>query len=284
MSKEEILSQFLGSLKDYSPQELGMLQQVLARQNQASAPSQGSKPFTLPSLNVPAEYLVNYHQYFFQSFVQEIFNPYEDEDFYSVGDPEALTNDASVRVSSSWNDADIKTGQAPHIIVDTDGVQLSNAQALADSSENQQGGGLLDNPRNINQKCQMDIGMLIQVVAGRPQEATNLANILLISLAKTRKIVQQVFGLFHVSYPSMSPAAPMDGAPSEKFIASIRFTTTKFVYWHETITQQTFKNIIYRLVGVCSPEDRNPIVQMILGSSMPVDPKLQEYLDKMVTK
>lgn len=284
MNPEETLRNFLAMLPSLSPSELGMLQQVVSRQQQSKqgASPVGQRPFTLQALNVPAEYLVNYHQWFFQAFAQEIFNPYETEDFYNVGNPEQLTNDASVRVSSSWNDTDIKTGQAPHIIVDCEGVQLS-PYSIADASE-KQSGGLLDNPRNLYQKCQMDIGMLIQVVAARPQEATNLANILLVSLAKTRKIVQQIFGLFHVSYPSMSPAAPLDGTPSEKFLASIRFNTTKHVEWHETITQQTFKNIIYRLVGVASPTDRDPIVQMILGSSGLVDPQLQAYLDRMVSK
>lgn len=275
MNKEELLTQFLGTLPEFSQQELGMLQQIVARQEQSTRVSSSdfNKAFELPALNVPAEFLVNYHQYFFQSFIQEIFNPYEG--FYNPSDPDQLTNDSSVKVSSSWNDTDIKTGQNPHVIVDCDGVQLSPF-SLGDVSANAV--PMIGNVERLNSACTMDIGMLFQVVASRPQEATNLANIILVSIAKTRKIIRELFGLYHVTYPSMSPAAPMDGSPSEKFIASIRFSTTKHVYWHETITHQTFRNIIYRLVGVCDPKDNEPLVQMVLGSDLKLDPKLAEYL------
>lgn len=277
----KVVQDFLAVLPTFSPQDLQAIQQILggtfakAQATTTEANKTFDKDFKINQLNIPAEYLVNYHLWFFQAFVEEIFRPYQ-EGFYNPSDSDALTNDASIKVSSSWDDTDIKTGQNTHIVVDSESMILSSMY-IGETSE--LGGSVNGNTTTMNNACKMDVGMLFQVIAGRPQEATNLANTLAMSLAKTRRFVRELFGLHFVSYPAMIPAAPMEGAPVQKYLASVRFSTTKFVHWNESITEQAYKNIIYRLTAVVGDKDNNPLVQMILGSeTLSLDPNLRDYL------
>ena len=279
----EIIQSFLSILPGLSEQELDLVGQVLYSAKQTIPAKEFKAPFEIPKLNVPAEFQVNYHQFFFQALLTEIFRPSLDEDFYAPSDPTELTNDSSVIITSSWDDTQIKTGQVPHIVVDSEYCALS-PMYLADRSD--KGVTRVGNKSIEHSACKMEIGMLIQVVAGRAQEANNLGNLVLVNLAKMRKFAREFFGLYTISFPQMSPAAQMEGSPTNKYISSIRFKTEKFVNWSETITEQTFKHIIYRLVGVMCETDNKPLVQLILGSSAvsSLDPTLRSYIERILTE
>jgi hypothetical protein len=253
-----------------------------AFQKASPTPKAFNASFTIPVLNVPAEFLLSYHQYFFQALLVEIFNPMQEGEFYNPSDPEELTNDSSIIISSSWNDTIIKTGQTPVVVVDSEYAAMSPLYLADRRAEAVTKNG---NKTTEHSACQMDIGMLLQVVAGRPQEANNLSNLIAVEITKMRRFIREFFGLYTISYPQVSPAAPMEGSPSNKFISSIRFKTQKMVNWSETKTDETYRNIIYRLVGVMSVDDKNPIVQMVLNSdAMQLDPKLKAYIEKLMKK
>lgn len=279
------LEQFLNQAKNLPITELKQLEQVfstlvLKKQGKSLAtgePVAFNAPFTLPKLNVPAEMFVKYHQYVFEAFLTEMFNPYDDS-FYHPSDPDVLTNNSDVIVSSSWNNTDQKLGQLPRIVVDTPFVALSElymADVPGDPTKN-----ISSSIRNENRECMMTINMTISAIAGTEAEATNLANLILVNLAKTRKIIRELLNLYQITYPSMTSGAPMEDEPVNRFMATLQFQTKHQVKWHEQITEKVFKGIIYRLAAVCSPTDNKPLINMILGSNtLRADPALKKYIE-----
>jgi hypothetical protein len=245
MFTDSVLSAFLAEAKQASAAELQALQQglnnlVRIKVNEfngitplsSGAPSQFDQAFTLPVLNVPAELLVNYHKFVFQTFISEMFNPYDPDAFYAP-DPECLTNASNVHVQSSWGNTDEKIGQLPRVIIDCVNGGLSDLY-LADTASPAET-TLSKSVSNKNQQCLMTLNMGIQVIAGTPDETTNLANIIWVNLAKVRSIIRSMMDLVQITYPSFSAAQPLEDDPSHSFISSIQFQTKKMVNWHEQV-------------------------------------------------
>lgn len=275
----ERTKEFLELIQSYSPAELRTLSQItqvlIEKQKREAAPPERNKPFELSALNVPAEYLVNYHVFLFQAFCEELFSNYDG--YYEISQQDELTNNSSVFVTSAWSTA-TKVGQAPHIIVEAESAVLSPVY-LAD--RNDFGSARIMDKTFSYSSCMMNIGMNIQIIAGAPAEATNIANIILMALARTRPIIRDIFALNSVSFPAMSPAAAMDGSPEQRFLSSVRFGTEKFVHWSESVTEKTYKNLIYRLVAKCSQQDSEPLVQMLWRSGWSLDPNIEKFINSV---
>lgn len=275
--------QLLSTLQTYGLADLdkvGNIVEVLKREaynreNPASA-NATRQATDLPVFDVPPEYLVNYHVLYFQAFIEQLFA--NNEDYYAISSPYEMTNNSSLTVNGPWNDNSTKTGQVPRVIVEAESCGLSQAY-MGDRSDRGITSAL--NKSTEHSSCWMSTGMLIQVIAGKPMEATNLANVILMSIAKTRAALRHVFALYNVGWPVMSPAAQMDDNPGEKFLATVRLTTTKSVHWNESMTEKAYRHVIYRLVGNAIREKEAPVIQMLWNSPWKLDSDLASYIQQL---
>lgn len=278
------ISSTLSFLKDQSVETLSLVQDFLRKIIVAKTPSDGFENISvkMPDFGIAHYIFPTYLEAIFVAWAQEWSSNYSQD--YGTKDPSSLINDSSLVISNAYNDVIQQDGQFPRLVVRCNGLNSSSSAVgndMTGASEPRASEVGANFTKTFNkQGCYLHSTMTLYCLSQHPNEANMLGGAAFGALLESRMILQDVFSLQQIGFPSMSCASPVKESP-RVYASTIDFSVMQIIAWSNVLKKKHYKNMIFKICAILKKEPTPAIEQIIGAFPIPLSEDLKRRLEEL---